>query len=635
MRARRPDASQPRDGDAAEVRGHVFEILHQPGVAQQRSCHRERAAPGANVVEEPRRSRRRRRAIGSARRSGPAGLAGVARVARVADHQRATAVGTGAIQQRRRRGAVIDDGGAQAPVERRRHRQLVAGVDVQLVGEGRRAVRRAGVVAQELVGRGELRADTRGLAPPRLHRPLRLAQLPADLLSRGLGGRTLGPGGSDGLGLLGHAAPGLRQLVLELGELPGELGLAVAVQRGQRLLQPGNAACRLRVVLVGGGLVLERGQQLLVAGDARLDRRRGRPGGLGAVGDALHRAAGRVGAPRQLLALRAAGGQSLFGRLAALGHGLQLRLERPAPFADLGGLGLGGSHRGAVAPDVVARELPANLQRLALQPRMQLGRLGLALERAQPRARLALDVEGPVEVVLGSGQLELGAATALAVLAQPGRLLDEQPALPRLGGDQRLHPPLGDDRVHLLAQAGVREQLNDIHQPAPGPRQAVLALAVAVQAPEDGDLGNTEAQAALAVVQDQLHLGVAARLTAGRAAEDDVLHRLAAHRSRRLLAERPQHRVGDVGLPGPVGADDDAHARPELELGPVGERLEALDRDRLQIHAAASSPPRAPPSPSVTWPWPPARTARPPARRPSWSGPRRSRSPCRGSSPGP
>jgi hypothetical protein len=73
---------------------------------------------------------------------------------------------------------------------------------------------------------------------------------------------------------------------------------------------------------------------------------------------------------------------------------------------------------------------------------VQLGGLGLALERPQPRPGLAFNVEGAIEVVLGAGQLELGAAAALAVLAQAGGLLDEQAAIARLGGDQRLDTAL-------------------------------------------------------------------------------------------------------------------------------------------------------------------------------------------------
>ena len=52
--------------------------------------------------------------------------------------------------------------------------------------------------------------------------------------------------------------------------------------------------------------------------------------------------------------------------------------------AGLGRQRLGGDHAGAVAPYVVAGEVPADLQRLALEPLVQLGGLGLPFERPQP-----------------------------------------------------------------------------------------------------------------------------------------------------------------------------------------------------------------------------------------------------------
>ena len=104
----------------------------------------------------------------------------------------------------------------------------------------------------------------------------------------------------------------------------------------------------------------------------------------------------------------------------------------------------------------LAGERHLRLQRLQLEALVQLRRFRLALERAQPRARLALDVQRAVEVLLGPLQLQLGAAPALAVLAEARRLLDQQPAIARLGGNDRVHAALRYDRVALLAEAGVR-----------------------------------------------------------------------------------------------------------------------------------------------------------------------------------
>src|SRR3954469_20188470 len=113
---------------------------------------------------------------------------------------------------------------------------------------------------------------------------------------------------------------------------------------------------------------------------------------------------------------------------------------------------------------------------------MDVGGLGLTLQRAQRLARLALDVQCAVEVVLRALELELGATAALAMLAESRGLLDEQPAVARLGGHDRLDAALRDDRVHLLAQARVGEDLEDVDEPAARAVEAVLALAGAVEA---------------------------------------------------------------------------------------------------------------------------------------------------------
>ena len=101
----------------------------------------------------------------------------------------------------------------------------------------------------------------------------------------------------------------------------------------------------------------------------------------------------------------------------------------------------------------------------------------------QPAARLALDVERPVEVLLRALELELGPAAALAVLAEAGGLLDQKAPVARLRVDDLLHPALADHRVHLAAEVRVGEHLDHIDEPAARPVQPVLALAVSVQPP--------------------------------------------------------------------------------------------------------------------------------------------------------
>ena len=97
---------------------------------------------------------------------------------------------------------------------------------------------RAGVMAQELVDRGELAADPRGLPARRVHGTLGVAHLAANPFGGGLGLFALGLGRGDGLGLPGRAPAGLGQLLLELGQLTRELGLAIAIERGDGSSRP-------------------------------------------------------------------------------------------------------------------------------------------------------------------------------------------------------------------------------------------------------------------------------------------------------------------------------------------------------------------------------------------------------------
>src|SRR5439155_18225874 len=178
-------------------------------------------------------------------------------------------------------------------------------------------------------------------------------------------------------------------------------------------------------------------------------------------------------------------GQGPLGAAPALAHRAQAALHVRARGARLAHALLGAVQLVRQRRGSIARQLKPRFEHLPLQPRVQVRRLGLALERAQPRARLALDVERAVEVLLRALELQARAPAALAVLAEPRRLLDQQAALARLGRDDLLHAALRYDRVRLLAQPGVRQSLDHVGQPAAGAVETVGALARALQAPQD------------------------------------------------------------------------------------------------------------------------------------------------------
>ena len=322
-------------------------------------------------------------------------------------------------------------------------------------------------------------------------------------------------------------------------------------------------------------------------------------------------------------------------------------LGRPAAGADLGEPALDPlAHRARAAGGLLGRGEPVlaeaellgdhlrpQLQLLALDSGAELGGLRLALQRPQPGARLPLDVEGAVEVVARRLQLQLGAATALAVLAEAGRLLDQHPPLPRLRVDDRLDPALTDHRVHLAAHVGVGEHVDHVDQAATGPVQPVGALAGAVEAALDRDLGEIRRGAALGVVDHHLDLGAAPAADAAAAGRDHVLHRGPPHGPGALFPQRPEHGIGDVRLARAVGPDDHADAGREVQLRPLGEGLEPLQADRFQVHLrsikARGSVGRESGSVGSTRPGPSAPARRRPARPPSCCARSRAPSPPR------
>ena len=147
----------------------------------------------------------------------------------------------------------LDQTPREPPVQRRGQRQLESRIHVELVRQRRRAAGRAALAAQEMVHGGQLAPDPGGLPPGRLDGPLRLADRGRALLDTGLGSLALRTAPLDARAALGDRAGGRLALVFELAQLPGKLGLAVAVQRLQRSLEAAIRACAPRVGLVLGG----------------------------------------------------------------------------------------------------------------------------------------------------------------------------------------------------------------------------------------------------------------------------------------------------------------------------------------------------------------------------------------------
>ena len=127
------------------------------------------------------------------------------------------------------------------------------------------------------------------------------------------------------------------------------------------------------------------------------------------------------------------------------------------------------------------------------------------------------------------GELQLRTVAPPLELAEPGCFLHQLTAFLRLRGEHGLDLALADDRVHRAAETDVRKQLDEVGPPHLRLVDEVLALAAAVQAPRDRDLGEVElSEAAARVVEDELDLAALGRSPALGAVEEDVVRFLGA-----------------------------------------------------------------------------------------------------------
>ena len=250
------------------------------------------------------------------------------------------------------------------------------------------------------------------------------------------------------------------------------------------------------------------------------------------------------------------------------------------------------------------RRLRLRLVRLGKRPaQMQQRRLGLAdvggqvLEaRRLPRLplqafdlafELADHVVETFEVLLGGAQPELGLVAAGMQAGDAGGFLEQRAARLRLGLDQLADAALPDHRRRARAGRLVGKQqlhvLGARFLAVDAVDRAGLALDAArhlqfVGVVEGGGRG------AVAIVEEQRHLGGVARGPRRRAREDDVVHAGRAHVLVRAFAHDPAQRFDEIGLAAAVRPDHARQAALDHELGRFDERLEAKQAEAIELH---------------------------------------------------
>ena len=236
---------------------------------------------------------------------------------------------------------------------------------------------------------------------------------------------------------------------------------------------------------------------------------------------------------------------------------------------------------------VVHRERDRHVGELGGELLVGAGAPGLARERPQLALHLGGDVLHAREMLVHALELARAFRLALLVLEHARRLLDERAAVLGLGLQDGIQVALADDGMRILAQARIVQDVEDVHAAGGGAVDQVLALARAVHAARDGDLGVVDGQRAVGVVEHEVDLGEPDAFARRRSGEDDVLHRLAAQVLGVALAEHPQNGVGDVRFARAVGSHDRGDAGSSESTLRSANDLNPFEDQRLEVHRAA------------------------------------------------
>ncbi len=206
------------------------------------------------------------------------------------------------------------------------------------------------------------------------------------------------------------------------------------------------------------------------------------------------------------------------------------------------------------------------------------GKAGLALQRFELLLDLGDDVVDALEVLLGGAEPQFGLVAARMKAGNAGSLFEQRPALLRLGGDQLADLALADEGRRMRAGRGIGEQQLHVAGADFLAVDAIDRAFLALDAAGDFEhVGGVERRrrGAVGIVEDERDFGAVAAGPAARAREDHVVHARGAHRLVRAFAHHPAQRFDEVGLAAAIGADDAAQAGLEIELGRIGEGLEA------------------------------------------------------------
>jgi len=204
--------------------------------------------------------------------------------------------------------------------------------------------------------------------------------------------------------------------------------------------------------------------------------------------------------------------------------------------------------------------------------------LSLRLQFFEIGIELAENIFDTLQVFAGVLQAVFGFAAAFLVLGYTGCFFEKNTQIFRTCFDDARDHALTNDGVSTRTESGTEENILHITAAYRLVVDVISRCAITRERALDRNLGKAApltCSLAHAVVEQKLHRCAARRLAAGRAIENDILHRFAAQFGRLGFAQHPAHRVNDVGFAATVRSHNADQLAGYLKIGGIDEGFES------------------------------------------------------------
>ena len=210
--------------------------------------------------------------------------------------------------------------------------------------------------------------------------------------------------------------------------------------------------------------------------------------------------------------------------------------------------------------------------------------LGLFSQGFQLGCQFGQDVIDTQQVLMLIFELLQSDPLALLEFHDSGRLVEQFPPLFGFGGKDAVDLALPDNRIPLLPDARIIEDLIDVTEAHRCFVDQVFALAGPVEPTCHGHFLVVHVQHLVGIVECNRHGSKTLGLPQLGTGKNDVLHVAAPQLFGALFAQNPADRVRNIGFAAPVRTYYSGNTLLEGKCQFIGEGLEALHLYGFQIH---------------------------------------------------